>query len=38
MVLAHLFIKVPRPRDSKGTFSVLRVKLLPERLPVYTQR
>jgi len=31
LVLAHLFVKVPKPGDSKVTFSVFRITLL---LPV----
>jgi len=32
VLTAHLFVKVPRPGDCEGSFSVLRVKLPPETI------
>jgi len=34
----HLFVKVPRPGDSEGTFSVFQVKLPPVTTSLITQR
>jgi len=34
----HLFVKVPRPADREGTFSVFRVKLPPVTTSLTSQR
>jgi len=34
----HLFVKVPQPEDSEGTFSIFRVKLPPVTTSLTTQR
>jgi len=38
LVLAHLFVKVPRPEDSEGTFSIFESKMPPVITSRTTQR